>query len=258
MRNLFETLEHKKKRRTPFSKSEEYSFYMANHSVLAKIPRFSFLDNQRDDFNIMRANIIINSYLNKTAFEEEMLNLETYIKRGENIDHIKIVQTIRERMIDKPYFKDEKDKIYIPFFSRTLNQLYNYEPEKLLAAPYRDLKENFAESVIDPFEMFGSELFNSNFTRLLKVEEKNEMTAYFHYDTFTIYFINSQGRLDNKIVLFDKYIRRPSYSHMVDRIKPVIEAYLAYDRTALLNALHDQGLISSKLLYQIHRKDRKK
>lgn len=261
MKHLFERLDSNKKHRLPFFKSDEYTFFFANRGVLAKVPRFSFLDDVREsDFDIMRANIIIHSYLNKVAFEEEMENFETYIKNGETIDHVKLIQALREKMVDCPYFREEgaKEKVFIPFFSRSLNLLYFREPEKLLVPPYNNLKDQFAESVIDAFDVYGAELFNSNFTRLLKVKTKGKITAYFHYDTYTIYFINDQGRLDNKIVLFDKYMKRPSYSHMLDRIGPVIDAYFANDRIALINALHDQQLISSKMLYLIHKRSDKK
>lgn len=258
MKMLFELLDSNQKRRPSFKRSDEYSFFMTNKGLLGKIPRFSFLDDKHiTDFDIMRANIILHSYLNKVAFEEEMANFEEYIKRGDNIDHIKLIQALREKMVDCPYYKEnqnEKDKIFIPFFSRSLNNLYFREPEKLLVPPYNDLKDHFADSIIDPFDVYGAELFNSNFTRLLKIKTVDKVTAYFHYDTFTIYFVNNQGRLDNKIVLFDKYMKRPSTSHMLDRISPVVDAYFAYDRAGLINNLHDQDLISSKILYLIHKR----
>ena len=261
MKNLYETLAKNRKRRIPFYKSDEFSFFMSNRGLLSKVPRFSYLDDVReDDFDIMRANIIIHSYLNKVAFEEEVVNFEEHLKAGETIDHVKLIQTLRERMLDCPYFKEEneKDKIYIPFFSRSLNALYFREPEKLLELPYSNLKDQFADSIIDPFDTYGSELFNSNFTRLLKVKTVENITAYFHYDTNTIYFVNNQGRLDNKLVLFDRHMKRVSNSHMLDRISPVIDAYFNSDRAALINALHDQELISSKLLYHIHKRSKKK
>ena len=261
MKHLFDVLEKNKKHRKPFLKSDEFTFFLANRGCLGKVPRFSFLDDTREsDFDVMRANIIIHSYLNKVAFEEEMINFEAHIKQGENIEHVKMIQALRERMVDCPYYKEEneKDKIYIPFFSRSLNALYFREPEKLLVPPYNNLKEQFSDSVIDPFDVYGAELYNSNFTRLLKIKTVDKITAYFHYDTFTIYFVNNQGRLDNKIVLFDKHMKRPSNSHMLDRITPVIDAYFANDRSALINALHDQELISSKMLYYIHKRSKKK
>ena len=96
---------------------------------------------------------------------------------------------IKEKMIDEPYFLDDKNKIYIPFFSRSLNQLYVREPEKLLVKPYSDLKDNFADSIVDPFDTYGALLYDSLYTRLLRVGTHNDETADFHYDTNTIYFV---------------------------------------------------------------------
>ena len=254
MKNLFDTLEANKKRRTPFYKSDEFSFFMSNRGSLGKVPRFSFLDDIReDDFDIMRANIIIHSYLNKVVFEEEMLNFENYMKSGESIDHVKLIQTLRERMIDLPYFKEEneKDKIYIPFFSRALNQSYLNEPEKFLVDPYKGLKDNFKDTLVDPFDTYGSEIYNSHFSRLVKIASVDKETAFFHYDTNTIYFVNEQGRLDASIVLFDKYIRHPNYSHMLERIRPVVDSYFSFDRDGLVNNLYDNGFISAHLLHRI-------
>lgn len=259
MRTLYKTLENYQKTRAGFDKSEEFEFFNANRDIISKLPRFSFLDDVgHDEFNIMRANILIHSYLNKKAIEEEMDTLDQKLKKGEKFDHIKIVQNLKEAMVDRPYYKEKQDKIYIAFFSRTLNAIYNYEPEKLLNNPYTVLKDKFQDSIIDPFDTYGSELFNSTFTRLIKVKESNNVTAYFHYDTYTIYFINNQGRLDNKFILFDRYLKHPSYSHMMDRIIPVIDAYFAFDKNGTINALHDQGFISSKLMYMIHKRNKDK
>lgn len=254
-KGLFKILEKYQRKRPKFVQLEEYQFFINNRSYLSKVERFTFLDNvNQDEFDVMRANIIINAYLNKVSFEEEMSNIQSYIKKGDNFDHVKIIQTLKEKMIDKPYFLDNKEKIYIPFFSRTLNTLYNREPEKLLNPPYSHLKDLFADSVIDPFDTYGADLFNSNFTRLIKIKEKDKITAYFHYDTNTIYFINDEGRLDNKLVLFDKYLKHPSYNHMLDRIAPIVEAYFSFDREAVIHYLEEEKLISHKLVNIIHRK----
>ena len=121
--------------------------------------------------------------------------------------------------------------------------------------PYNGLMENFKDTVIDPFDMYGFELYNSHFSRLVKIKNVDKETAFFHYDTNTIYFINEQGRLDATIVLFDKHIRHPSYSHMLERIKPVIDAYFAFDREGFIRALRENGFISSHLLHLIRFRD---
>ena len=152
---------------------------------------------------------------------------------------------------EQPYYQEGQKKIYIPFFSRSLNQIYFDEPEKLLTSPYAGLKDKFQDTVVDPFDTYGSELYNSHFSRLVKVKQEDKETAFFHYDTNTIYFVNEQGRLDGTVVLFDRYLRRPSYSHMLERIRPVVDAYFNFDREGFINALYDNGFISSHLLHLI-------
>ena len=179
--------------------------------------------------------------------EEEIASLNKYSIGGAKLNHIKLLSTIKERMVDEPYFLDEKTKIYIPFFSRTLNMIYLYEPEKLLCEPYSSLKEEYNDTLVDPFDTYGAKLFDSLFSRLLKIGTNEKEIAYFHYDTNTIYIVNDQGRLDCKLVLFDTYIKRPNYNHMLERMKPVVDAYFANDREKMEQALSDNGFISNKM-----------
>ena len=255
MKNLFNYIARKAKKRTNFEKSEEFRFFLDNRHLLNKIPRFiHFYDMDNDPFDIMRANIILQAYLNKNKMEQEVHNLSTYINPNKK-NHAHFLKSFHEIISEQPYFLDGKDKIFIPFFTRSLNQIYIDDPEKLFTYPYDGLMENFKDTVIDPFDTYGSELYNSHFSRLVKIKQEGKETAFFHYDTNTIYFINEQGRLDTSVVLFDRYIRHPSYSHMLERIRPVVDAYFAFDREAFLNALHDNGFMSSHLLHLIRFRD---
>ena len=141
-------------------------------------------------------------------------------------------------------------KIYIPFFNRAINQIYSLEPLKLLEEPYISLEDNYQNSSNDPFDTYGAELFNSFFTKLVKVGTNGKEIAYFHYDTNTIYIVNEQGRLDLKIVLFDRYIKKPNLNHMLERITPVVDKYFADDREGFIEALLENKFISKKM-YQM-------
>ena len=251
MKKLFPYIASKAKRRVAFEQSEEYHFFLNNRHLLTRIPSFTYLyDIENDPFEVMRANIILYSYLNKTKMEEEIRNLGSYFNNKPK-NQANFVKSFHEIISELPYYQADKDKIYIPFFTRALNQIYLNEPEKLLTYPYNGLMENFKDTVIDPFDMYGFELYNSHFSRLVKIKNVDKETAFFHYDTNTIYFINEQGRLDTSIVLFDKYIRHPNYSHMLERIKPVVDAYFDFDRERMINALYESGFISSRLLHLI-------
>ncbi|MBQ6731356.1 MAG: hypothetical protein IJR08_05590 [Bacilli bacterium] len=255
MRSLFNFIASRAKRRKGFEKSEEFRFFLDYRHLLTRLPRFvNFYDLDSDPFDIMRANIILQAYINKAKMEEEVRNLSNYINVNKK-NHAHFVKSFHEIISELPYFQDGKDKIFIPFFTRSLNEIYIDDPEKLLTYPYDGLAENFKDTVIDPFDTYGSELYNSHFSRLVKIRKEDKETAFFHYDTNTIYLINEQGRLDTSIVLFDRYIRHPNYAHMLERIQPVIDAYFAFDREAFLKALHDNGFLSTHLLHLIRIRD---
>ena len=251
MKRLFDYIASKAKRRKGFEKSEEFRFFLENRHLLTKIPRFvHFYDLESEPFEVMRANIILQAYLNKNKMEQEVRNLGNYITANKK-NHAHFVKSFHEIISELPYYQENNDKIYIPFFSRDLNKIYLNEPEKLLTSSYNGLKEDFKGTLVDPFDTYGSELYNSHFSRLVKIKTVDKETAFFHYDTNTIYFVNEQGRLDAGIVLFDRYIRHPSYSHMLERIKPVVDAYFAFDREGLIDALFTNGFISNRLLHLI-------
>ena len=254
MKKLFKYIASKAKSREGFEKSEEYRFFLENRHLLTRIPRFvNLYDLDGDPFEIMRANIVLQAYINKSKMEQEVHNLSTYINVSKK-NHEHFIKSFHEIILELPYYQEGQEKIFIPFFTRSLNQIYREEPEKLLDYPYSGLAESFKDTVIDPFDTYGSELYNSHFSRLVKVLNVDKETAFFHYDTNTIYFVNEQGRLDGTVVLFDKYLRHPNYSHMLERIKPVVEAYFDFDREGFINALYNNGFISLHLmrLIQFH------
>ena len=250
---LYEILERKQKYRRPFSNTEEFKFFMDNRHLLGAFKRFENLyDSEENEFDIMRANILLLGLQNKKIFEEEIKNINNH----GDIDHEKFVTTLKERTIDQPYYEVDNIQIYIPFFSRALNDMYANEPEKLLHLPYSELKDDYENACIDPFDAYGSELFNSYFTSLVKISSSKHVSAFFHYDTNSLYFINDQGRLDAKIVLFDKYMKKPAFTHMIERLTPVAEAYYNNDRLRMVIALRDSKLISMQMFKILTEKKR--
>ena len=248
MKRLFATLEAKKKRRNTFENSDEFKFFIENRHLLGKFNKFSFLyDSEGNEFNMMRANVIIYGLLNKQTIEMEVKSLKEY---GQDKDPEAFNAALRDRCIDLPYYSENDMKIYIPFFNRAINQIYTLEPLKLLEEPYISLEDNYQNSSNDPFDTYGAELFNSFFTKLVKVGTNVKEIAYFHYDTNPIYIVNEQGRLDLKIVLFDRYIKKPNLNHMLERITPVVDKYFADDREGFIEALLENKFISKKM-YQM-------
>ena len=242
---LFELLDAKQKKRRGIEAGEEFKFFIDHRFLLGKFNKFSFLyDSEGNDFDIMRANIIIYGLLNKETIEMEVKSLKEY---GQDKDPVAFNDALKQRLLDLPYFSEKGLKIFIPFFPRALNEIYTNEPLKLLQDPYNNLETNYQNSSIDPFDLYGAELFNSFYTKLVKVGTNGKEVAYFHYDTNTIYIVNSQGRLDLRIVLFDKYLRRQITNHMLERITPVVEKYFANDKDGFVETLLEKNFISKKM-----------
>ena len=252
---LLEYLEKYKKKRKDFKNSEDYLFYAKNKGLVPKGTPFSDLTGRFvDDFDIFRANIIIHGVINKNMMEGEVKNLVKYTETHQILTHEDFVNMLMKQIEDRPYLDEKEGRIYIPFFPKSINLLYLNEPEKLNEYPYTDLFKAYATLVIDPFDTYGSELFNTKFTNLVKVASKNNVTAYYHNDTMSIYMINDQGRLDSKIVLFDRYLKKIDLENIQERIKPVIEAYYEHNVQNFIKNLEKNGFISSKMLFKLNHK----
>ena len=250
---LLEYLEKHKKKRKDFKKSEDYLFYSKNKGLVPK--SFSNLTGRFiDDFSIFRANIIIHGVINKALMEAEVKNLVKYTESHQILTHDDFVNTLKSRLENEPYLDEKEGRIYIPFFPKSINLLYLNEPERLNEYPYTDLFKSYSSLLIDPFDTYGNELYNTKFTNLVKVESKNNVQAYFHYDTLTIYLINDQGRLDSKIVLFDRYLKKINSDNILERIKPVVDSYYDNNVQNFIKNMEINGFISSRMLFKLNHK----
>ncbi|MDY0345126.1 MAG: hypothetical protein WCX85_01400 [Bacilli bacterium] len=253
--NLYQILEQNQKFQK-FLDSEENLFYLKNRIVLERFPMYKHLAQVSTDFEIMRSNIIIRSLQNKKAIEAAVrfaVKNNDVIKREKDMVFFRTF--IREKIIDLPFANDQKTRLYVPIFNRVINQIYSEEFEKLLLTPYDKLVDEFETLVVDPFEIYNFSLYDSLFTQFVKVYSDDDIMAVFHYDFQAIYFIDKQGRLDNKIALFDRGIRHPDFHHILERIRPVIAAYVTSNKEAMLQALVDKKLISEKLINRINSQD---
>lgn len=248
---LYETLANNQKHKY-FFKGEEYRFFLDYRHILDSVPAFKYLSTGEDDFHVIRANIVIRSLLNKVEIEEALqFACNKSIKEYGVLNHQFISNFVKERMSNMPYIQEGDSKIYVPIFTRALNLVYSNDFEKLQKAPYDALLKSFDTSVIDPFETYNFELYNSFFTKFLVIKQSATEMAVYHFDYQTIYFINNQGRLDAKIALFDKYLKRINTNHILDRIAPAVDAYFENNREKLYDELINNNLISAKLIHII-------
>lgn len=241
--DLFDTLS-KKQRRNKFLSSEEMTFFLNYNGFLSDYKPFERLRKAEEPFDVIRANVIIRSILNKKAIEEAFAKA----KRKEEDPE----EAVFLALANLPYFKDGEDKIYLPIFSKSLNKIYVEHPSKLALQPYNTLINNVWASSIDPFDYYGPSLFDSYFTKLIAIKKHKETIAYLDYDSSSIFFVNWQGRLDARVALFDKYLDKPSANHLLERVLPAVNCYFNEDREGFLKALVDNKLISSRLIYKIN------
>jgi len=248
--NLFQTLQ-KKQKTTSFAHSDEMEFYLQNRVLLNDVSLYSPFLKAQDSFDIIRANIIIRALMNKEIIEKSYRNKIKAEKKSNDLA-TNLDEFMKSAVSDLPFFKAQNgDRIYVPIFTYNLNKIYSGEYEKLSKVPYLTLLKNFDAATIDPFDYYGPSLFNSYFTKLVLIKEEAEGEAFYDFDAESIYFVNSQGRLDAKLCLFDRSLHHPSHNHMLKRISPVVDAYYKSDRESMLRILVDNKLISSKEIYKI-------
>lgn len=259
--DLFETLS-KKQRFTLFNAGAENRFFLDHSSLLASTPTFKRFSRAQAPFDIVRANIILRSLLNKRKIDDVYISASrAYRKNGEirHDDEAKIKEIVNAAKKDLPCLELEGgEKIYIPILPKSLNQAYDTHLMRFEQKAYKALQDsNFDMLVVDPFDTYGYALFDSYFTNWILIRASGDCAAFFDYDSLSIYFINNQGRLNAKIALFDRGIKKRYTNHMMERITPVIDAYFRDDREGLYRVLVDNQLISSKLIYKIKSDEQK-
>lgn len=245
--------QYQKNHRSLLKKSEEFNFYFENRNLLNGILIYKYFLSIEDDFDLIRANIILRALLNKKQIDKSII----YAFKESKMKTEEVADFVNENRAGLPYIIDTKNnqKIFVPLFNRSINEIYFNDFGKLLKKPYSTLITDFESSCIDCFEMYNFSLFDSLFSKLIILDRSEKLMVAYHFDYRTIYFINNQGRLDAKIPLFDRYLRHAQYGHIIDRVKPVIEAYKNDDREGMYNALINQNLISKKLIYRIKHKE---
>lgn len=202
--------------------SREYLYYQANEQLLTLVPDLTAYANAKDEFSLISMNIVIESIV-------QFQLISTFFSKQKNSDITKDI---------KPLFKFNNVAIYCPLFSVSNN---------LLIGNNMGTNLNLDNDFIDLFETYNFSLFESNMTSLVYVGEDIHTRAYYHYDYHTIYIVNDQGRLDQRICLFDKNIEKPDFRNILERIEPVIQAYYAGNRQEFTNSLYKNKLISEKL-----------
>ncbi len=201
--------------------SREYNYFQENSQLLYEVPDFLPYVNPKDEFSIILSNLII----------EGVKSFHTILKWQEEGRKTSIEEVL------PPFFKYQDVAIYCPLLSVSNN---------LLLANHRISKLIIEVDAINSFETYNFMLFDSALTSFVYLGKDEHTKAYYHYDFHTIYIINDQGQLDVRISLFDRDIVKPDFRNIIERLKPVVDAYYNLGRSDFLKTLKEQKLISSK------------
>lgn len=257
--DLFETLERKQKF-TFFNSGAENRFFLARSRILNDRGAYKALARAQKPFDIIRANIVIRSLENKRIIDDAFIEAYHLFHKPEEEEESRkrIVEAVEHAKKDLPFIDLDGEKIFIPILPRSINKIYDQEIWRLGDKKFHALRgSRFDVMAIDPFDAYGYRIFDSYFTNLILVKEYGGVGAFFDYDSLSLYFVNTQGRLDVKIALFDRYIGKRNTNHMMERIIPVVDAYFRDDRESLMQTLVQNELISSRLIYKIQSTEHK-
>ena len=245
----------KKQKTTTFDSSSESHFFLDNSAMLADIPQFKGLMRATAPFDVIRANIILRALQNKELIQNALARIR---RHGTEEEKAHLSETMADFLETLPYLKEGKEKIYVPIFPRSINKLYAGDFAKFDERPYNSLLRGYSESLaIDPFDAYGWALYDSYFTKLILIDKNEKEAVFLDYDSHSLFCINADGRLNARIALFDRYLGKTYTNHLLERVKPVVAAYLAGDRETMIDALVENGLISRKLIFKIYLHERK-
>lgn len=229
------------------SDSFEKKLYDDNQGIFSRYGFLSRFNDVSDSFGLIKTAVVIQALLNKRHIETEA-DVFTDVELSEESKNA----VIHARL---PYMEEGATKIYVPFFSREFNVHYDSKLDSLTRFPFDSLKEDFESSVVDPFDTYGYRLFDSQFTRLIKIREyPDEKAAVFYHLGFeTIYVINDQGSADTVCPIFDSDLADPVRERLFERIDALMRFYFADDRRGFVDGLSNFGLISPHLYALINK-----
>ena len=240
---LAQTYREKKR----FLSSKDGIFYLQQRRKLLLYPAFKHLFFATNLITLLQAVMILKGLVQKET-------IDTYLKQqGQNsmaihgrIKHHAIRESFLKDLRFQYQFNDQQQmSIILPFFNRAMNHIYQHEPDKLYDYPYSRLEEDFSTSIIDAFEHYAFDLYQSNFVNLVTLTPRDRSSmAFYQPDARVVLIINRQGRLDVSLSLFDKGIKKPNLSSIQERLNLAIKPFFDHDRQDLIEQLKVQGFLS--------------
>lgn len=201
-------------------------------------------------FGLIQACIVLRSTYNKEELDRLPLTLTK--------DIVSIPQ-LKEAAFQKLTYASIDDKrIYIPTYSKELNDIYFHHLEDLIDGQYKDVLKDPKLYIVNPFEEYGNAIYNSPFTRLIKLKSANGVDTFYHIGFETLFVVDSTGSLIDEIPLFDEKNKNGSKDNLFERLDVLMDAYYRHDKDEFIQRLVSLELISQSLYKDILHFEEKK
>lgn len=250
---LFQYLRWKNDKSNLLSNTHYKRYYDQKAHLFSKYPGLAKYDDISSDFALIKAVIILKALNNKMKIEED-----TYLYQEADLSTKEAIYTIHDRL---PYYETDRGvRIYVPFFTEIYNKCYNGKLSSLLIPPYNTLKVDFINETIDPFDYYGYDIFDSYFTNLLYISKskEGEIAAFYSIELETIYVIDNQGCLEEKIPIFDDELKSKTKDHLIEYLSSLMSFYFDSNKNAFIDCLYNYKLISNKSYQYIVEKESEK
>lgn len=226
----------------PMANSAEEEFFYHHASNFNS--KTNIYNDTSSIYGLIRACIILEGERNREeldyflqTFPKEALSLPSVMKNAKN---------------KLPYLKKGSKRIYIPTLNEEVNDLYYRDMKLLLDGKYEGLFKGDSSFYVDPFETYGRALFDSTFTRLIRLDiQENDLCGFYHPFFETVFILDNKGCLVQEIPLFDEKLKYPNKENLFERLDELMKSYFSADRERFLTSLKDLKLISQQLYEDI-------
>lgn len=213
--------------------------YYDEHASLFNV-KTSLYNENRSIFDIIKSTIVLQGLENRKRLNTDYLQFPR-----EQLQRKEIQTALLEQL---HYIDDGENRIYIPTYSKKVNEIYFRYPFLLKDEEYSLYLKNENFDIVNPFETYGFLLLESPMTRLIRLNtSKDDIRVYFHMDFETLFFVKSDLTLVCELPIFDEKTKRTEFLNLFDDLEIIAKDYFDGNIHKLFQDLKNKNFLSSSL-----------